>query len=90
MRLQRLQSSLHFNANANTLSSRRLSSTALNASELARRPFLDRTGADPDTLQDLDALPVPILREQFYSAFRNEFKKPLITRTDWSLFGTPN
>lgn len=56
------------------------------ADELLRRPILDRARADADTLQDLDAFPVPLLPRQLSEALRREFDEPLTTATDWSLF----
>jgi hypothetical protein len=55
--------------------------------ELLRHPILERENADPDTLQDLDAFPVPILPRQVSEALRREFGYPVGTRTDWS--GSP-
>lgn len=52
--------------------------------ELLRHPILERENADPDTLQDLDAFPVPILPRQVSEALRREFGYPVSTKTDWS------
>lgn len=52
--------------------------------ELLRHPILDRASADPDTLQDLDAFPVPILPGQLSDSLRREFGQPITTKTDWS------
>lgn len=52
--------------------------------ELLRHPILDRNNADPDTLQDLDAFPVPVLPRQLSTALRKEFGYPLTVRTEWS------
>lgn len=65
---------------------RQLSATA---AQLVRRPILDRTATDPDTLQELDALPVPVLPGQLRAALRADLRAPLCTRTDWAQFGTP-
>lgn len=65
---------------------RRFASARPTADELLRRPILDRTRADPDTLQDLDAFPVPLLPRQLSEALRQEFDEPITTATDWSLF----
>ncbi len=56
------------------------------ADKLLRRPILDRSRADPDTLQDLDSFPVPVLPRQLSEALRKEFNEPITTATDWSLF----
>ena len=60
--------------------------SSLTADELLRRPILDRSRADPDTLQDLDSFPVPLLPRQLSEALRKEFNDPITTATDWSLF----
>ena len=52
--------------------------------ELLRHPILDRNNADPDTLQDLDAFPVPVLPRHLSTALRKEFGYPVTVRTDWS------
>lgn len=52
--------------------------------EMLRHPILERENADPDTLQDLDAFPVPILPRQVSEALRREFGYPLSTKTDWT------
>jgi hypothetical protein len=52
--------------------------------EMLRHPILERENADPDTLQDLDAFPVPILPRQVSEALRHEFGYPVSTKTDWS------
>ena len=65
--------------------SRRFSATrTATLDELLRHPILDRKNADPDTLQDLDAFPVPILPRQVSESLRREFGRPLTTKTDWS------
>ena len=51
--------------------------------ELLRHPILERESADPDTLQDLDAFPVPILPRQVSESLRREFGYPILTRTEW-------
>ena len=51
--------------------------------ELLRHPILERENADPDTLQDLDAFPVPILPRQVSESLRREFGYPILTRTEW-------
>ena len=51
--------------------------------ELMRHPILERENADPDTLQDLDAFPVPILPRQVSDSLRREFGYPILTRTEW-------
>lgn len=62
----------------------RLSSTrTATLDELLRHPILERENADPDTLQDLDAFPVPILPKQVTEALRREFGYPLTSRTEW-------
>ena len=53
--------------------------------ELLRHPILEREQADPDTLQGLDAFPVPILPRQVTESLRCEFGYPLSTRTEWEL-----
>ena len=67
---------------SNSIKRRFFSASSLD--ELLRRPILERSNADPDTLQDLDAFPVPILGDQVSEALRVEFAKPLTCRTDWS------
>lgn len=66
--------------------SARCVSTVVTAAELTRRPVLDRSATDSDTLQDLDAFPVPVLPMQLSTALRREFGRPVTTRTDWRLF----
>lgn len=51
--------------------------------EMLRPPILDRTNSDPDTLQDLDSFPVPILPRQVSESLRREFGYPITCRTDW-------
>ena len=51
--------------------------------ELLRHPILERDAADPDTLQDLDAFPVPILPNQVSESLRKEFGYPVTTRSNW-------
>lgn len=65
---------------------RRYSLKILTADSLLRRPLLDRATADPDTLQDLDAFPVPLLPKQLSESLRKEFNEPVTCATDWSLF----
>jgi hypothetical protein len=69
-------------------SSRRLFSTDRTAvkttlDELLRPPILDRSNSDPDTLQDLDAFPVPILPRQVSESLRKEFGYPVTCKTEW-------
>lgn len=52
--------------------------------ELLRHPILERKGADPDTIQDLDAFPVPILPRRVSESLRREFSRPVVTKTDWT------
>ena len=65
---------------------RNYSSRLLTADSLLRKPLLDRANADPDTLQDLDAFPVPLLPKQLSESLRKEFNEPVTCATDWSLF----
>lgn len=59
------------------------SSRTATLDELLRHPILERENADPDTLQDLDAFPVPILPKQVSEALRREFGYPVTCRTEW-------
>lgn len=58
-------------------------STPATLDELLRHPILERENADPDTLQDLDAFPVPILPRQVSDSLRREFGYPILTKTEW-------
>lgn len=59
----------------------RINSSTLD--ELLRHPILERENADPDTLQDLDSFPVPILPRHVSDSLRGEFGYPILTRTEW-------
>lgn len=61
----------------------RRSFSTVTADELLRKPIFERVGADPDTLQDLDAFPVPVLSRQLSEALRLEFSRPILVKTEW-------
>lgn len=81
LRRSAIKFNLSLRANNNKINFSSLRTATLD--ELLRHPILDRESADPDTLQDLDAFPVPILPGQVTESLRREFGYPMLSRTEW-------